>query len=147
MYSPPSASTAVRRRAPSALPSRLRLLRLALGHGLADGTRLLVARLLLALTLVLAQGGALSHAIGHLADAAGTRQGQDTSLRDDDGPADLAGVCAECLALGGIDLPLGESRGHAPFAAPHFAPLATHAATPVPTAALRPHCRAPPTLA
>lgn len=147
MYSPSSASSAVRRRAQSALPARLRAPGLTRGHGLADGMRLLVARLLLALTLVVAQGGAMSHAIGHLADAAAPRQGQDTSLSDDDGPADLLGVCVECLALGGIDLPLGDNRGHAPFAASHFAPLAARAATPVRTAALRPQCRAPPALA
>lgn len=126
--------------------ARLNPPRPAFGRGLDAGARRLFGRLLLALALVLAQGGALTHFVGHFADVPHGRAGQSDTLRDD-GPADLPGACADCLALAGIDLPLDGGHSHAPFvAAPHALPKGG-AATPAQAAALPPRCRAPPALA
>ncbi|ATE61378.1 hypothetical protein [Thauera sinica] len=116
----------------------------AFGRGPDDGARALIARLLLALALVLAQTGALAHLVGHLADVPHARSERGSALSEDGAPAAIPDVCLDCLALGGLDLPLEGSPGHASFTAAGFAPPAAAPAAPARAAALRPRCRAPP---
>lgn len=109
-----------------------------------NGVRRLIGRLLLSLALVLAQGSALNHFIGHLADMPRAGDSQRDARYGDDNPADPAEVCAECLALGGIDLPLDDHPGRGVFTAVCLAPPSGVTAAPAQAATLPPRCRAPP---
>ncbi|THF65114.1 hypothetical protein [Pseudothauera rhizosphaerae] len=134
MPSTPSPSAAARLGASGAPP------RPASRSALAAGLRLLV----LALVLAAAQIGALGHYIGHFADVlADISHVQDHP--DDEDQAD--GVCAECLALVGIDLPLDDGGGRAVLAAGRLTPPDHRVPPPLRAAALPPRCRAPPALA
>lgn len=106
----------------------------------------LLAHALLALTLVLAQIGALAHVVGHLGGGAEHAGAATAQLDKDDAPADRLAFCAECLALGGIDLPLAAQPGRSPLAPAAAAPRVARTANAHPTACARPRCRAPPTL-
>lgn len=105
----------------------------------------------MALALLAVQTAAQMHLIGHAADiprgAAGTGQAAMAGLPDDDTGGDhAAAACLECLALSGIDLPLGAAPTvKAPGAAARQ-PLHTDT-PPSPDGPLpRPRCRAPPGL-
>lgn len=117
-------------------------------RGLSAWARLLAARALLALALVVAQGGAFTHLIGHVADAPHAQSaGYVDTLGDDHSPADAFGLCLQCLALGGLDLPLGEQGGRVFAAASHHAqPGWLPSAAPAERAP-PPRCRAPPVIA
>lgn len=141
MHDSSSAAAAVRQGPLSICPPAPRPAR---RRGAGNGARLLIGQLLLALALVLTQAGALAHVVGHLADVPAAPASHDDSLRNDEGPADLFAVCAECLALSGIDLPLGDSGQHAAFSAARFATPACATTAPPPAVVLRPRCRAPP---
>ncbi|MCV2217248.1 hypothetical protein [Thauera sp. Sel9] len=104
--------------------------------------------LALALALLAVQGEARIHLIGHAGELlqggnAGSMPG--TSGEAESDGEHVAGACLECLALSGIDMPLG---GPSPARTHHAAMLRPPeaAALPVPDASpLRPRCRAPPT--
>ncbi|ENO88254.1 hypothetical protein [Thauera linaloolentis] len=113
----------------------------------------IAARLAWALALALAllgvQALAQAHLLGHATDALQDRAtmsdktgdaGQDPRGSDDD----HASACLECLALIGIDMPLGGSAAVAGHAAASLRQPAA-ALLPSPDALLpRPRCRAPP---
>lgn len=101
------------------------------------------AHLLLALTLVLAQASALVHVIEHVGASPMQPHGAD----DDKGDADHLGHCAKCLALSGIDVPLADSSRPARAVCAVSGKPALRAVAEIPTGALPPRCRAPPTLA
>lgn len=110
--------------------------------------RLLAVRALLALALVLAQVGALSHLIGHVADAPHAQAaGYTDTLGDDQSPADALGLCLQCLALGGLDLPLGDHGGRVFAATSHHAQPGWQPSAAPAERAPPPRCRAPPVIA
>lgn len=102
-----------------------------------------VLRLCLALALVLVQGAALTHVIGHTAEVSAARSGERSRFDTDDGVRHLA-YCVDCLSFGGIDLPLAD-RGKSPIASgAALAPAEFRSADTPARDGLAPRCRAPP---
>jgi len=100
--------------------------------------------MVLALALLVVQGGAQLHFVGHLAEIP-TAASQPSAADEGDGDS-LLTFCADCLALAGLDLPLG---AHAPTPrATTPTSLAAGIDTPCVRnrAGLPPRCRAPPCL-
>lgn len=98
--------------------------------------------MLLILALALVQTGALMHAIGHAAAPSGGTTLATSSGDGDD--RDLGLFCHDCLALGGIDLPLAGTAGPsgdpgAAFSRPNGGDAVDRRSDPLP-----PRCRAPP---
>jgi hypothetical protein len=107
----------------------------------------LVPAVLLAVVLALVQTGALTHLIGHAAAAPQAQTSVPLQADGEGGGTDLPGYCVECIALGGLDLPLaGSACTPLPPSRsdhrPDFLAGATALAAPLP-----PRCRAPPTRA
>lgn len=104
----------------------------------------LASRLLLALALLVAQVGALTHPIQHVDGVALVKLDRvEQSGRDDDRHG-FPGLCLQCVALAGLDLPLADGSFRQALADARFDPpqSATPAATHV--APFAPRCRAPP---
>lgn len=104
--------------------------------------RAFVLRSLLAVALLLVQLGALTHLVGH-AGAAAAPLPAEAPCEDGDAGRSPA-LCLDCVALAGLDLPIGDGSmplivGVFSAAAPVSAPAA-HAPTEPPTA----RSRAPP---
>ena len=103
--------------------------------------------LALALVLVLGQAALQVHLIGHAAAAQPAQSIPTPQADGDSGGTEPPAYCLECLAIGGLDLPLGGVE-HVPPAVFQGAdqPAAVQAVagllTPLP-----PRCRAPPTRA
>lgn len=113
----------------------------------AEPARTPLLRAVLALVLVLAQTGALTHLLGHAAEVPQARSASTRIASDDRAPVDAFGVCLQCLALGGLDLPLGATSAALDPGRPGVA-HATHALPLPPSSApALPRCRAPPALA
>lgn len=109
--------------------------------------RRLLAHGLLALALLLAQAGALTHAVAHFSELpaglADVGADADAGLDTEDSPQHLA-YCTGCLAFSGLDLPF---FAHPPFPLASPCLLVPAAQPPAGTACsegLLPHCRAPP---
>lgn len=105
-----------------------------------------VLRLCLALALVLVQDAAITHVIGHTAEASASRNGPATGFEPDEGARHLA-YCIDCLSFSSLDLPLA---GGAPHPAKNSASLAAAAFRSAELPAregLPPRCRAPPACA
>lgn len=103
--------------------------------------------LALALVLVLGQAAMQIHLIGHAAAAQPAQSIPTTQADDDSGSSETPAYCPECLALCGLDLPLGSAE-FAPTAVFQGAggPAAVQVAA-IMLAPLRPRSRAPPTRA
>jgi hypothetical protein len=90
----------------------------------------LLRHVLFAVLLLLAQTGALTHAVEHL------RTDVDTPTH----------TCALCIAAQGLDAALVSAPPAAVLLAAGFAPPAHVAVTAVPATAISPRARAPPTI-
>lgn len=102
-----------------------------------------VLRLSLALALLLVQGAALMHVIGHTAEVSAARSGRSAGFEPDEGARHLA-YCVDCLSFSGLDLPLAD-RGPACGAdGESLAPARFRSADTPARDGLAPRCRAPP---
>lgn len=98
--------------------------------------------MLLILALALVQTGALMHAIGHAGAASSAGTTLDAAAGDDD--SDWGPFCHDCLALGGIDLPLASSAGPSDDAGAACSTPDGGDAVALRSDRLAPRCRAPP---
>lgn len=102
----------------------------------------------LLLSLILVQGGGHAHVIAHLGEQAsasiGSQQPTGAGTTEDEPAPRHESVCAECLALCGIDLPLAASAAGLPAAHAGSVQVAAPTVAPHRCAGLRPRCRAPP---
>lgn len=111
----------------------------------------------LLLSLILAQVGGHTHRIAHLGEQptsapaidqpAGTRAAVAAKnlAVNDDGEHPYATVCADCLALCGLDLALTRAAAAMPAAPADSHPAGRPTIAAHSCAGLRPRCRAPPT--
>lgn len=108
----------------------------------AEPVRTPLLRAVLALVLVLAQTGALTHLLGHAAEVPQARSASTRIASDDRAPVDAFGVCLQCLALGGLDLPRpARARLSALPRCPRRHPVAPDALAHLPTPHLEIRCR------
>lgn len=104
----------------------------------------LVPAAVLAFALALAQAGALTHLVGHAAAALHPQAAGPAQAEGDKGGGDPPGYCMECIALGGLDLPLANGTITSPSAAQGGVRPESAVVSAIAVARLPPRCRAPP---
>ena len=126
------------------LPERRSVIPPRMPHGMTGG---IVARVLWALILALALFAVQTQAQAHLVGHAGEMlrgESASSAAGQTEHDHDHIAACLDCLALTGVDLPLG---GHSPADLRQTAALPLPDAAPLPSPDApppRPRCRAPP---